>query len=65
LRSPPVVASTTRISGENSASTCLHAPHGDGSVSSSMTIAIASQSFVSPDATAANAAQRSAQTVRP
>ena len=30
-----------------------------------MTIAIASQSFVSPDATAANAAQRSAQTVRP
>jgi len=30
-----------------------------------MTIAIASHSFVSPDATAAKAAHRSAQTVRP
>lgn len=39
---PPTVASTMRTSGANSAITCRHAPQGVGSLSSSITIAIAS-----------------------
>ncbi len=50
--------------GENSASTWRHAPQGVGRRSSSMTMAIASNSL-SPALTAANAAVRSAHTVSP
>ena len=65
FRSPVVVARITRIPGANSCSTWRQAPQGDGSWSPPVTIAMASQSFVSPAATAAKAAQRSAQTVSP
>lgn len=51
-------------SAENSASTCRHAPHGVTGWIESATTAIASN-LVSPAATAANTAARSAQMVSP
>ncbi len=61
---PPIVDATTSSSGLNSASTCRHAPHGKTGSGKSVTIAIAASSL-SPPATAAATALRSAQIVRP